>query len=338
MITGSLVTPVPPSLVPDPVLECRELTKVYGDGSAAVRALDGVSLAIQKGKLTAVMGASGSGKSTLLHCLAGLDYATSGSVTLEGRELTTMKDRQLTKLRRDSIGFIFQSFNLVPTLSAIANITLPASIAGKQVSPSKLAKIVAAVGLADRLEHKPSELSGGEQQRVACARALVTEPAVVFADEPTGNLDSRSTEQVLSFLRSAAHDMGQTVVMVTHEADAAAWADRVIFLADGRVAAELNSPTRDSVLDALRILGTSEPEVETAQEQPPTPLLIPADDGVRPVVIETVDIEDDDVSFASGVHTGDLPLSPEAALLADRAQEILSRLPGPILDQKNVAE
>ncbi len=238
-----------------PVLVARDLVKIYGSGNSAITALNDVNLSVERGQFTAIMGPSGSGKSTLMHCLAGLDSITSGSVVLDGEDLSSLSERKLTRLRRNKIGFIFQSFNLVPTLTAKENILLPRGIARRKVSHERFEQVVEAVGLADRLEYFPVQLSGGQQQRVACARALVGSPAVVFADEPTGNLDSQSTYQVLQFLRQAVDSFGQTVVMVTHEADAAAWADRVVFIHDGKIAHELVNPTRDTVLDALRLLG-----------------------------------------------------------------------------------
>lgn len=239
----------------DVVVQATNVTKVYGKGEAAVRALRGVDVQIGRGEFTAIMGPSGSGKSTLMHCLAGLDSITEGTITLDGITVSQLSERKLTRLRRDKIGFIFQSFNLIPTLNAEENIKLPADIAKRPISKGRFNTLVEAVGIADRLKHHPAELSGGQQQRVACARALATDPTVVFADEPTGNLDSKSTRQVLSFLRHAVDSLGQTVVMVTHEPDAAAYADRVLFLFDGQVVAQLRNPQRDTILDALRELG-----------------------------------------------------------------------------------
>jgi putative ABC transport system ATP-binding protein len=230
-----------------------DLGKVYGSGQTAVVALDGVSAAFPAGELTAIMGPSGSGKSTLMHCLAGLDTVTSGEVYVGGEPLSVMSDRRLTELRRDRVGFIFQQYNLLPTLSAEENITLPLAIAGRKPDPAWFDAVISAVGLADRLRHRPNELSGGQQQRVACARALITRPAVVFADEPTGNLDSHSSAEVLGFLRSSVSDLGQTVVVVTHEPSAAAYSDRVLFLADGRIVDELLAPTAESVLDRMKM-------------------------------------------------------------------------------------
>jgi putative ABC transport system ATP-binding protein len=231
-----------------------ELRKVYGEGDAAVEALRGVSLEFAPGGFSAIMGPSGSGKSTLLHCMAGLDAPTSGTVFIGDTEITGLDDRRLTELRRDRVGFVFQAFNLVPTLTAGENITLPLDIAGRDVDRPWFDQVVGAVGLSDRLGHRPSELSGGQQQRVAGARALVSRPAIVFADEPTGNLDSRASAELLSFLRDAVREHGQTIVMVTHDATAAGYADRVVFLADGRVVDELRDPTAERVLDRLKSL------------------------------------------------------------------------------------
>ncbi|MFB9903459.1 ABC transporter ATP-binding protein [Allokutzneria oryzae] len=232
-----------------------DLVKVYGSGEAAVRALDGVSLDIHAGKFTAIMGPSGSGKSTMMHCLAGLDAASGGAVLLGDTDLTKLSDRDLTTLRRDRVGFVFQSFNLLPQLTALQNILLPLELAGRQPDRQWLDMLIGVLGLGQRLGHRPSELSGGQQQRVAVARALVTRPEVVFADEPTGNLDSRSGHELLALLRRSVHEFGQTVVMVTHDPAAATFADRVVLLADGRLAGEIFRPTQDSVLDALRRLG-----------------------------------------------------------------------------------
>jgi putative ABC transport system ATP-binding protein len=228
------------------------LVKVYGTGDTAVRALDGVSAAFGKAQFTAIMGPSGSGKSTLMHCLAGLDTATSGSVRIGDTELSGLSDRQLTLLRRTKVGFVFQSFNLLPTLTAGQNIRLPLDLAGRKPDQPWWDTIIGTLKLADRLEHRPSELSGGQQQRVACARALITRPDVVFADEPTGNLDSASSAEVLGLLRASVRELGQTVIMVTHDPVAASYADRVIFLADGRLHSELQAPTPQSVLNHLR--------------------------------------------------------------------------------------
>jgi putative ABC transport system ATP-binding protein len=230
-------------------------TKVYEAGGAPVRALDGVDIAIERGRFTAVMGPSGSGKSTLMHCLAGLDTLTSGRVLLGDLDLSTLADKELTKVRRDRIGFVFQAFNLVPTLTALENITLPANLAGRTVEAPWLDEVVHTVGLGDRLRHRPSQLSGGQQQRVAVARALAGRPELVFADEPTGNLDSRAGAEVLGFLRQAVDEIGQTVAMVTHDPVAAGYADRVVFLADGRLVGELTDPTPQRVLERMKRLG-----------------------------------------------------------------------------------
>ena len=231
-----------------------DLTKVYGKGEAQVRALDGVSLDLAKGEFTAIMGPSGSGKSTLMHCAAGLDSVTAGQVYVGDVDLTSLKDKALTTLRRDRIGFVFQSFNLIPTLNAEENILLPLAIAGRKPDQAWYDSVIDTVGLRDRLTHRPSELSGGQQQRVACARALVSQPEIVFADEPTGNLDSTSGAEVLGFLRRSVDDYGQTIVMVTHDAVAAAYTDRVVFLADGLVVDEMREPTADTILERMRQL------------------------------------------------------------------------------------
>ena len=227
-------------------------TKIYGSGSTEVRALDDVTVDLPGGRFTAVMGPSGSGKSTLMHCVAGLDTLTSGQVFLGTLELGALSDKELTLVRREQVGFVFQAFNLLPTLSALENITLPLDLAGTKPDRDWLDTVVATVGLGDRLTHRPSELSGGQQQRVAVARALASRPQIVFADEPTGNLDSRAGAEILGFMAAAVRDMGQTVVMVTHDPVAASYADSVIFLADGRVAGTLDDPTPQTVLDALK--------------------------------------------------------------------------------------
>jgi putative ABC transport system ATP-binding protein len=237
-----------------PAARAVALRKVYGEGDASVEALKDVSVEFAAGAFTAIMGPSGSGKSTLLHCLAGLDTPTSGSVFVGDVEITTLSEKHLTELRRDKVGFVFQAYNLVPTLTAGENITLPLDIAGRDVDPPWFDEVVDTVGLRDRLHHRPAELSGGQQQRVAGARALVSRPAIVYADEPTGNLDSRSSAELLRFLRDAVTRHGQTIVMVTHDATAAGYADRVIFLADGRVVDEMREPTADRVLDRLKSL------------------------------------------------------------------------------------
>ncbi|HEY6651203.1 MAG TPA: ABC transporter ATP-binding protein [Actinomycetota bacterium] len=232
------------------------LRKVYGEGDASVQALRGITLAFGEAELTAIMGPSGSGKSTLLHCLAGLDTPTDGSVFIGDVDITKLSERQLTQLRRDKIGFVFQAYNLIPTLTAKENITLPLDIAGRNVDQAWFDQVIDTTGLRDRLSHKPTELSGGQQQRVAGARALVSRPEIVFADEPTGNLDSRSSEELLRFLRGAVTDHGQTIVMVTHDAKAAGFADRVVFLSDGNAVDEMLDPTAERILDRLKSLET----------------------------------------------------------------------------------
>jgi putative ABC transport system ATP-binding protein len=230
----------------------EKLTKVYGSGETQVVALDAISVDLPRGQFTAIMGPSGSGKSTLMHCLAGLDDATDGSVFIGDVDLTTLNDKRLTRMRRDAVGFVFQAFNLLPTLTAIENITLPMEIAGRKPDQEWLDTVIDRIGLRDRLNHRPTELSGGQQQRVACARALASRPEIIFADEPTGNLDSASGAEVLGFLRRSVTDMGQTIVMVTHDPGAAAYADRVLFLADGRIVDEMANPTAELVLDRMK--------------------------------------------------------------------------------------
>jgi putative ABC transport system ATP-binding protein len=229
--------------------------KIYGEGDAEVHALNGVTTDFQRARFTAIMGPSGSGKSTLLHCLAGLDDLTRGSVYIGDTELGTLKDNQLTILRREAVGFIFQSFNLIPTLNAKENILLPLSIAGTNPDEEWYEKVVATVGLEDRLDHLPSELSGGQQQRVAAARALVSKPQIVFADEPSGNLDSVASGELLGFMRQAVREFDQTIVMVTHDPVSASYADRIVFLDDGSIVDEMADPTADSVLDKMKQLG-----------------------------------------------------------------------------------
>ncbi|GKQ38426.1 ABC transporter ATP-binding protein [Streptomyces sp. A012304] len=230
------------------------MTKLYGEGEAQVAALRGVDVEFTAGEFTAIMGPSGSGKSTLMHTLAGLDTLTEGEVYIGDARVSDMSDKELTLLRRNQIGFIFQQFNLLPTLTAEENILLPLAIAGRKPSKDWFDRVVDTVGLAQRLGHRPTELSGGQQQRVACARALVSQPEVIFADEPTGNLDSASGTEVLEFLRDSVRTLGQTIVMVTHDPRAASYADRVVFLADGRIVNELREPTADAVLDMMRTL------------------------------------------------------------------------------------
>jgi putative ABC transport system ATP-binding protein len=235
-------------------VHAEDLVRVYGEGDTAVRALHGVSVRIEPGQLTAVMGPSGSGKSTLMHILAGLDKPTSGSVRIDGTEITTLGDDALTKLRRRHIGFIFQFFNLLPMLTARENILLPLTIAGRKADPAYFDALVARVGLTDRLTHRPAELSGGQQQRVAIARALVSQPTVVFADEPTGNLDSRTSQEILELLRQSVEEYGQTTVMVTHDARAAAMADRILFLADGQIVKETGRISQHDILQVIDTL------------------------------------------------------------------------------------
>ncbi len=238
-----------------PAARAENLTKVYGTGETRITALGQVSITFPAGSFTAVMGPSGSGKSTLMHCLAGLDTPDEGRVWIGADEITALPERKLTQIRRDRVGFVFQSFNLLPVLTAAANITLPLDIAGRRADQQWLGTVIGAVGLAGRLGHRPAELSGGQQQRVAIARALAGRPAVIFADEPTGNLDSRSGAEVLDLLRRCSREFGQTIVMVTHDPAAAAYADRVVFLADGQIAGELTTPTPQTVLDRMSALG-----------------------------------------------------------------------------------
>jgi putative ABC transport system ATP-binding protein len=247
---GAGVPPVPVG----PAARAVALVKTYGKSDAEVRALDGITVEFERGRFTAVMGPSGSGKSTLMHCMAGLDVVTSGQVFVGDREIGRLDDTGLTQLRRDHIGFVFQSFNLVPTLNAAENITLPADLAGHKVDPAWFGFLVDQLGIRDRLSHRPGEMSGGQQQRVACARALVGRPDLIFADEPTGNLDSISSAEMLTFLRRSVTEFGQSIVMVTHDPRGASFADRVVFLADGRLVSELSSPTPDSVLERVRQL------------------------------------------------------------------------------------
>src|SRR4051812_49129152 len=241
----------------------ENLTKVYGSGETEVVALDGVTVDFPAGQFTAIMGPSGSGKSTLMHCLAGLDEATSGAVFVGDTDITKLDDKRLTRLRRDAVGFIFQAFNLLPTLSALENITLPMDIAGRKPDQEWLDTVIDTVGLRDRLKHRPTELSGGQQQRVACARALASRPQIIFADEPTGNLDSASGAEVLGFLRRSTTEHGQTIVMVTHDPNAASYADRVLFLADGRIVDEMASPTAEAVLDRMKMFEVSHTPTST---------------------------------------------------------------------------
>jgi putative ABC transport system ATP-binding protein len=255
MSTTTSEIPPPPPAAAGVAARAVGAEKTYGEGDTAVHALAGVTVDFQSGQFTAIMGPSGSGKSTLMHCLAGLDELTGGSVWIEGTNLTELKEKDLTKIRRDRIGFVFQAFNLIPTLSAEENIVLPMSLAGQKPDQAWLDQIVSTVNLADRLDHRPSELSGGQQQRVAVARALASKPAIIFADEPTGNLDSRSSAEILSFMRQAVQDFGQTIVMVTHDPVAASYADRVLILADGNIVHEILQPTTDAVVDFMKTFG-----------------------------------------------------------------------------------
>jgi putative ABC transport system ATP-binding protein len=232
-----------------------EASKIYGTGDTAVHALDAIDVEFPRAQYTAIMGPSGSGKSTLLHCLAGLDSLTSGHVYLGDVDLSTLSDKEVTRVRRDRVGFVFQTYNLIPTLTGLENITLPIALAGNKPDQAWLDRIVDTVGLRDRLSHRPSELSGGQQQRVAVARALVTRPEIIFADEPTGNLDSHASAEILGFMQRAVQEFGQTIVMVTHDPISAAYSDRVVFLADGRIVDELRDPTADAVLGNMRKLG-----------------------------------------------------------------------------------
>jgi len=247
------VTDQPPSVAA--AAATRGATKVYGEDRTVVRALDGVTVAFESGRFTAIMGPSGSGKSTLLHCVAGLDTLTSGTAWIGETDLSTLDDTALTLLRRERVGFVFQAFNLVPTLTAEENITLPLALAGRKGDKDWIGEVASTLGLAQRLRHRPSEMSGGEQQRVAVARALASRPEIIFADEPTGNLDSRAGGEVLRFLRQAVDDLGQTIVMVTHDPGAASQADRIVFLADGRVVDEMLQPTAERVLDRMKRFG-----------------------------------------------------------------------------------
>jgi putative ABC transport system ATP-binding protein len=237
------------------VARAEQATKVYGSGETAVRAIDDVTVGFPAGRFTAIMGPSGSGKSTLMHCAAGLDDITSGEVFIGDVALGSLSDKELTLLRRDRIGFVFQSYNLIPTLTALENVTLPTALAGKKPNQEWLDGVIDTVGLRDRLSHRPSELSGGQQQRVAVARALATRPQIVFADEPTGNLDSKSGTEILGFMSQAVRDLAQTIVMVTHDPAAAAYADRVVFLGDGKIVGELADPTAETVIDRMKQLG-----------------------------------------------------------------------------------
>jgi len=234
---------------------CEGASKVYGDGDTAVHALRDVTVGFEAGRFTAIMGPSGSGKSTLMQCMAGLDRLTSGRTFIGDEELSTLNDKRLTMLRRERLGFIFQAFNLIPTLTAKENITLPLDLAGSKGDPAWIDEVIATTGLGDRVTHRPSELSGGQQQRVAVARALASQPSIIFGDEPTGNLDSRTGAEILEFMRQAVRDLGQTIVMVTHDPVSASYADRVLFLTDGRIIDEMADPTADLVFDKMKSLG-----------------------------------------------------------------------------------
>ena len=251
------MTTTSPTPAPNAVAAARAMqaVKVYGSGDTEVRALDGVSVDFEAGRFTAIMGPSGSGKSTLMHCVAGLDSLTDGQVFIGGTDLTTLSDKDLTQVRRDQVGFVFQSFNLIPTLNALENITLPLDLAGRKAEAGWVGEVVGIVGLGDRLTHRPSELSGGQQQRVAVARALAAKPAIIFADEPTGNLDSRSGSEILTFMQRAVLDLSQTIVMVTHDPVAAAHASRIVFLVDGHIVDEMQDPVAGDVLDKMKSFG-----------------------------------------------------------------------------------
>jgi putative ABC transport system ATP-binding protein len=252
---ATVFSPVSPGLVQNAAARTVDAVKVYGKGQTEVRALDGVTVEFAAGRYTAIMGPSGSGKSTLLHCVAGLDTLTSGQAFIGDADLSTLNDHQLTILRRDRVGFVFQSFNLVPTITAAENLDLPLLLAGRKGDQDWIAKIIETMGIGNRLQHRPDEMSGGQQQRVAVARALASRPEIIFADEPTGNLDSRAGAEVLTFMRRAVDEMGQTIVMVTHDPIAASYADRIVFLADGRIVDEMHQPTTERVLERLKRFG-----------------------------------------------------------------------------------
>lgn len=256
-VTDSIAPPPPPPPAPPSNAAARawHATKIYGSGDTAVKALDEITVEFEPSRFTAIMGPSGSGKSTLMHCLAGLDYLTAGQVFIGDVDLSRLPERSLTMLRRDRIGFVFQAYNLVPTLTASENITLPMDLAGRKPDEAWIDTVVKAVGLGDRLDHRPSQLSGGQQQRVAVARALASQPQIIFADEPTGNLDSRTGAEILQFMRKAVDDLHQTIVMVTHDPIAAGYSDRIVFLADGKIVDEMLEPTAEKVLDKMKQLG-----------------------------------------------------------------------------------
>ena len=252
---AAVITPISTEVAQKAAARTADAVKVYGQGPTEVRALDGVTVEFAAGRYTAIMGPSGSGKSTLLHCVAGLDTLTSGQAFIGDADLGTLNDQQLTVLRRDHVGFVFQAFNLVPTITAAENITLPLLLAGRKADRDWLAGVIGTLGIGDRLHHRPDEMSGGQQQRVAVARALVSRPEIIFADEPTGNLDSRAGAEVLGFMRRAVDEMGQTIVMVTHDPIAASYADRIVFLADGRIVDEMLQPTAERVLERMKRFG-----------------------------------------------------------------------------------
>jgi len=252
---ATVTTLIPPGVAHKAAARTVDAVKVYGKGQTEVRALDGVTVEFVTGRYTAIMGPSGSGKSTLLHCVAGLDTLTSGKAFIGEADLSTLNDQRLTTLRRDHVGFVFQSFNLVPTITAAENITLPLLLAGRKGDKAWISKIIDTIGIGSRLNHRPDEMSGGQQQRVAVARALASRPEIIFADEPTGNLDSRAGAEVLTFMRRAVDEMGQTIVMVTHDPIAASYANRIVFLADGRIVDEMHQPTADRVLERMKRFG-----------------------------------------------------------------------------------
>ena len=252
---ATVTTPIPPGVVHKAAARTVGAVKVYGKGQTEVRALDGVTVEFVTGRYTAIMGPSGSGKSTLLHCVAGLDTLTSGQAFIGDADLSTLNDQQLTTLRRDRVGFVFQSFNLVPTITAAENINLPLLLAGRRGDREWISKIIDTMGIGSRLKHRPDEMSGGQQQRVAVVRALASRPEIIFADEPTGNLDSHAGTEVLTFMRRAVDEMGQTIVMVTHDPTAASYADRIVFLADGRIVDEMLQPTAERVLERMKRFG-----------------------------------------------------------------------------------
>ena len=252
---AAVITPIPTEVAQKAAARTADAVKVYGQGPTEVRALDGVTVEFAAGRYTAIMGPSGSGKSTLLHCVAGLDMLTSGQAFIGDADLGTLNDQQLTVLRRDHVGFVFQAFNLVPTITAAENITLPLLLAGRKADRDWLAGVIGTLGIGDRLHHRPDEMSGGQQQRVAVARALASRPEIIFADEPTGNLDSHAGAEMLGFMRRAVDEMHQTIVMVTHDPIAASYADRIVFLADGRIVDEMHQPTAGRVLERMKRFG-----------------------------------------------------------------------------------